>query len=198
MGEDDDDIPHGHLSKRHLDDPARFAAVGERRHPPGQCLKHTSRPAHRAGLERLPPGEHENDEHTGEPLAEKEAREDRHAGEEIGAKHPRHHLREKLGHEDRPADQEHPQEGEIGNRRREGPPCRQQLPQRRQARHLHRKAQEAEEAMDRQGHKHADGDRLIDGESPGRTAAGRWLAGRGGGRRGAAHRFGPLVGSTRV
>jgi hypothetical protein len=27
--------------------------------------------------------------------------------------------------------------------------------------------------MDRQGHKHADGDRLIDGESPGRTAAGR-------------------------
>ena len=51
--------------------------------------------------------------------------------------------------------------------------------------------------MDRQGHKHADGDRLIDGKSLGRTAAGRWLrAGRSGGWGGAADRFGRLFLST--
>ena len=192
VGEDNDDIPHGHIAKRHVDDPPCLAAMSERRHPPGERRQHTPRSAHRARLERLPAGKHEHNQRPGQPLPEEGTREDRHPGEEIGPKHPGQHLPQEPGHKDRPADQKDQQEGQIGAGRRRGPPSRQHLPQRREGRHL-TSAHPDKQPMDHQRHKHADGDRLMDRKGPGRPSAGMKLrAGRGGSLRGAGQVLRPV------
>ena len=80
MREHDHGVPDGHRVERHVGHgPAGFA-VGHGRHAAGEGREGRRRPPDGEPLERLPAGEHEDDQRPRQVLAKDDGRDDRDAG----------------------------------------------------------------------------------------------------------------------
>jgi hypothetical protein len=93
----------------------RWASDGIRR---ASAVEHVAGPAHRPRSSASPAGEHQHDEHAGEVFAEENARDDRDAGEQVGAKRAGEELREQIPDERHAPENEHRHQRQVGERER--------------------------------------------------------------------------------
>ena len=114
--QDDDRVADSHLREHDVGQAGGRLAMGERRHPPGQGVEHVAGPADGTRFERLTPREHQHNEHAGEVFTQENARDDRQAGQQVGAKRARKELAQQIPDQRHAPRHEHYHQRQIGKR----------------------------------------------------------------------------------